>query len=470
MNIESFEDVVRYLDGTYSPSVMPSIKDNRTYRLEREREILKLLHNPEKELTCIHVAGSKGKGTTAAYLASLIGGGNAKVGLYMSPHVYNYRERWMLSSLDKKKPISFFTDKEYIQAANIMQSFLGDHKKLKLKDGLSPTQFELYTAYAFVLFRYAKINVAVIETGLGGRLDATNVINSIACVLTHIEKEHTDILGNDIKDITREKCGIIKNGVSVFALKGSAETDEVIKSECKKKKAELFFIENRHDDNLLPLKIKGDNAYTDFNLALSVVKHLNINCSEKAKARACSLTLPARSEVTIEKDKIVILDGAHTVCSIQELCKNTGIIAQNIRPEEIINKQINPEMSKEINIQTFAYDMPFIDTYPRAVIFSCLENKDSFGMLEILIKEFDIIALTSIDGYKKSNMNKIVLDAEKVLNKTKNRRVKKIIINDDIEECLNEITSTDYSYMFNKNIKIIVVTGSFYLCSSFFGG
>ena len=97
MLIESFEDVVRYLDGTYSPSAMPSIKDTRTYRLSREREILKLLHNPEKELKCIHVAGSKGKGTTSAYLASLISGGKAKVGLYMSPHVYDYRERWMLS-------------------------------------------------------------------------------------------------------------------------------------------------------------------------------------------------------------------------------------------------------------------------------------------------------------------------------------------------------------------------------------
>ena len=468
MLIESFEDVVRYLDGTYSPSAMPSIKDTRTYRLSRERELLKLLHNPEKELKCIHVAGSKGKGTTSAYLASLISGGKAKVGLYMSPHVYDYRERWMLSDPKGEDPISFFKDDDYIKAACIMQSFLGDHKKLKLKDGISPTQFELYTAYAFVLFKYAKIKVAVIETGLGGRLDATNVIQSSACVLTHIEKEHTDILGDDIKEITREKCGIIKSGVPVFALKGSDEVNSVIEKECEKMGSQLFFCDHKTTD-LSPLAIKGDSAYTDFHLAVTVAEHLGIKCDEKNKCRTYPLTLPARGEVTLEKDRIVILDGAHTVDSIKELCKNVTTIVQNIRPHDTINKQKDWYSSLENNAENFRTVIPLIDKYPRAVIFSCLENKDFIGMFDVLIKEFDVIALTSIDEYKKSNMKKIVAETEIVLNKAKQRRVKKIIIDDDIEECLAKIESLECPDI-KDSVKVIVITGSFYLCSSFMGG
>lgn len=470
MIIESLEDVIRYLNGTYSAQSMPSIKDSRTYRLEREQQLLDLLHNPEKELTFIHVAGSKGKGTTAAYIASLLGGGKTRVGLYMSPHVYDYRERWMLSDCTDK-PISFFKDEEYVKAANIMQTFLGDHKKINLVGNVPPTQFELYTAFAFVLFRTTGINVAVIETGLGGRLDATNVITPIANVITHIEKEHTDVLGDDIRGITAEKCGIIKDKVPVFALKGSKEVNDVIISECKKHSSPLTFVEQNVKTNTLsPLSIKSRNAYVDYTLALTTVESLYSSLPSSQIDRAIALTLPARCEVTLENNKIIILDGAHTSDSIRDLTTDIEAIVQNVRPDDLFDTQGDPQLSRFLNDKTFKEVIPSINKYAKAAVFSCTENKDAEGMLEVLFKNYEIVAITKIDGYKKSNMREIVLAAERVINKLKTKKVKKIIINDDINICLTEIEDLYYCGEIRKEARTIVVTGSFYLCSRYFGG
>jgi hypothetical protein len=164
---------------------------NRYYRLDRMHKLLEYIGNPQSSFASIHIAGSKGKGSTAIFIASGLEAAGYKTGMYLSPHVSNYRERFTRCG-------SYFSEEEYVSAANLLFSRLDGFTFSDQWGTTEPTTFELFTAFSFTLFEYTKCEWAVIETGLGGRLDATNTLKPKAVVLTPIELEHTAILGNTI--------------------------------------------------------------------------------------------------------------------------------------------------------------------------------------------------------------------------------------------------------------------------------
>lgn len=182
----------------------------REYRLDRMRALLDYFGNPQRELRCIHVAGSKGKGSTSLYLARGLSACGYRTGLYASPHVSNFRERISLAG-------EFFPDELYIREGVRIITELEELQSRPEWQSAEPTAFELFTLLGFLVFRTAGCGMAVIETGIGGRLDATNVIDSLAVVITPVELEHTDILGTSIEEVASEKAGIIKPGAPVFA-------------------------------------------------------------------------------------------------------------------------------------------------------------------------------------------------------------------------------------------------------------
>ena len=173
-----------------------------------------------------HVAGSNGKGSTSAFLASILMEYNYKVGLYTSPHFVRFNERIKINGEE--------IPDQYIA------SFVDKYKKLIDLHNL--TFFEVTTAMAFEYFVSNNVDYAVIETGLGGRLDATNVIRPLASVITSISLEHTNILGNSVEEITAEKAGIIKNGVPVFIGKLPPSAIAVIEKKCSELTSELYKI------------------------------------------------------------------------------------------------------------------------------------------------------------------------------------------------------------------------------------
>lgn len=181
----------------------------REYRLDRMRALLDYFGNPQRDLRCIHVAGSKGKGSTSLYLARGLSACGYRTGLYASPHVSNFRERISLAG-------EFFPDELYVREGGRIITELKYLQSLPEWRTAEPTAFELFTLLGFLVFRAAGCSMAVIETGIGGRLDATNVIDPLAVVISSIELEHTDILGSSIEDIASEKAGIIKPGAPVF--------------------------------------------------------------------------------------------------------------------------------------------------------------------------------------------------------------------------------------------------------------
>ena len=201
--------------------------------LDNIRNLLEHLDNPHQGLNCFHIAGSNGKGSTCSFLASILQEYGYKVGLYTSPHFVSFNERIRINgvAIDDNYIINFLEkNKSYI-------------------DNYKPTFFEITTALAFHYFQNEDIDYAVIETGLGGRLDATNVIDPIASVITSISYEHTHILGDSLEQIAAEKGGIIKKNRPVFIGDIPDEAQNVLSSIAQKNNSIVYSISNIYESN-----------------------------------------------------------------------------------------------------------------------------------------------------------------------------------------------------------------------------
>jgi dihydrofolate synthase/folylpolyglutamate synthase len=180
------------------------------YRLDRMAAMLADFSNPQLAVPAIHVAGSKGKGTVTHWTAAALSRLGFRVGRYTSPHLADYRERISLAD-------GFFDDAIYLEVIGELREYVdGLRRRADWPHG-DPTTFELLTLAAYLAFRREKLDWMVIETGLGGLLDATNLMRPAVCAITMLELEHTDILGNTIGDIARQKAGIFKPGAALLA-------------------------------------------------------------------------------------------------------------------------------------------------------------------------------------------------------------------------------------------------------------
>ncbi|MBT7075504.1 MAG: bifunctional folylpolyglutamate synthase/dihydrofolate synthase, partial [Anaerolineae bacterium] len=166
------------------------------FNLDRMRDLMRLLGDPQNDYPIIHVAGSKGKGSTAAFIASALGAADYRIGLYTSPHLQEFTERVQVNGI----PIP---EDEFVALVEEMKPAVEQVPYI--------TTFELATALGFLHFSRQNVTVAVVEVGLGGRLDATNIITPLVSVITSISLEHTAILGDTLEKIAREKAGIIKS-------------------------------------------------------------------------------------------------------------------------------------------------------------------------------------------------------------------------------------------------------------------
>ncbi len=190
----------------YERMVKPRAAATSIFGLGRMNQLLDYLEHPELRLRVVHVAGTKGKGSTAAMTAAILQRAGARVGLYTSPHVLSVRERIMVDG-------AWIAEERLVAHVNRMREYLDE--SLRTHEKYTPTFFEIFTAAAFLDFVAEGVDYAVLEVGLGGRLDATNVVRPVVCGITHISFDHTDKLGDTLALIAGEKAGILKAGVPV---------------------------------------------------------------------------------------------------------------------------------------------------------------------------------------------------------------------------------------------------------------
>jgi dihydrofolate synthase/folylpolyglutamate synthase len=335
-----------------------------TFNLDRMRALLKYLGNPHLRIKTAHVAGTKGKGSTCHMLAALCQAGGLKTGLYTSPHLIDIRERVQING-------------EMIAPHALVEHVRKLEPALRKMTADRPTFFEIFTALALNYFAQQNVDIAVIETGLGGRLDSTNVLTPEVTAVTSISKDHMQVLGHTLSRIAEEKAGIFKKDVPALTCTQEPEVLSVLRRVAGNAKTVLEVVgtdiefsyrfeaarpmgphmrvclsTERSRFEHLAVPLLGEHQAINCGLALAMFDKLRARGLPLDDVRAleglANLKLPGRLE-TINHDPRVIIDGAHNAASLQALFRGIG--------------------------QHIAYDS-------LVVVFGCNCDKDIDGMLE----------------------------------------------------------------------------------------
>jgi len=436
-SIRTFPTARRYL---YDHIDLERMRLNKgcedAFKLDRTRQLLDELGNPHDQIRTVHIAGSKGKGSTVAMLSAALQGCGVAVGAYTSPHLVDLRER--IKTNDRMISHRDFTF-GIRRIANIAQ-------KLKIDGDLH--FFEITTVLALLHFAEQAVDLAIIETGLGGRLDCTNVINPEVTLITQISYDHVNILGDTLELIAAEKAGIFKPGVPAISAPQLPEVDAVLCKRAKKVGAKLRRIGTeigftsrfeachdstprahiglsnpRHVAEHVPVPLAGEHQATNCALALATVDMLNKSRSFTLSMSSAieglkDTTLEGRMEI-ISRNPCVLIDGAHNAASMEALIRSIGAVQKG---DSLV------------------------------VIFGCGKDKDVDGMLRTIALGVDKVIFTQAIGNPRAMEP---ADLQSRFNEIALREMSQTA--DTLEEAIKlagkAITNND----------LICITGSFYL-------
>lgn len=424
MTLESFQ---KWLDNYLN---FEKTQTKNIFWLESMKFLAEKLGNPQDKIKCIHVAGSKGKGSCSSMIASIISRCGFKCGVYSSPHISDFRERITLNG-------AFFPDEIYEKSAEELTKTVDSIPLSELPASRPLTWFELVTLFSFLCYKNAGCDWVVYETGLGGRLDSTNIVKPLVTVLMAIELEHTEFLGDTIEKIAGEKAGIIKqNTPAVIALQNFKEAENVFEAKCREMNAESIFVkdklsklEYKYDENgkmavsltinnkvysadlKLPGKVQAQNAAAAILAVKKVLPEISVTQINQGLSEA---TIPGRFEI----HRNIILDGAHTVKSISNTIQTL--------------KEIFPHKKYHL-------------------LFAIAGDKDINDIIPLFKNQFKTITFTEPETVRHCDSSKAFKIAESL-------KIPSIL-----KKNLTEAFSTLRTKL--KNDDILLVTGSFYLVS-----
>ncbi|MBC1351274.1 bifunctional folylpolyglutamate synthase/dihydrofolate synthase [Listeria innocua] len=418
MALKSYQEALDWIHGTIRLGIKPG--------LARMEYIMEKLNHPEKANKWVHIAGTNGKGSTLTFIRSSLEEAGYKTGTFTSPYIETFNERISVNGI----PVS---DQMIVDLANRIKPIAEELEKTVYGP---PSEFEIITAMMFLCFaEYESIDIGIIEVGLGGRLDSTNVLTPLISVITTIGMDHMEFLGNSIEQIAGEKAGIIKPGIPVISGVIQKEAQEVIINNAVRNNSNLawlnkdFFIQNRDDEITyrtshggeipnITIGLLGIHQLNNAAVAIKVLQYLNTFSSYEINQSAIKQGLkkafwPGRMEL-LDVKPFIMLDGAH-----------------------------NPE-----GVKTFANS---IRTYPghKKIIVSILKDKNYQEMITLLktIPDTDIL-LTTFDYPRAMSSNEV----------TQIGTVEGISTNPNWKQALDDIKEI-------KNDTKFFITGSLYFIS-----
>jgi len=389
----------------------------KSFNLDRMKALTELAGYPEKCAPSIHIAGSKGKGSVTGMLAVMLTAAGYKVARYMSPHVTDIRERICLGD-------QFFDEDVYCGAGDELRVIAETHLPAIFDDS-EPTFWELLTLLFFLCARKGKCDVMVVETGMGGRLDSTNVLDPLVSVITLIELEHTSFLGDTIAKIAGEKAGIIKDGKPLVLAKQCDEALEVFKNKALEKNSPLYYFPEVAEISDIKITQQG----TEFNLLFKELENKNLTteytefhggnsvfvpkplCASVPPCEPLLFTIPLPGKVQAENAALAITALKIAFPKIAEDAISRGLANLKIparfekiseQPPLIIDGAHTPE-SLMLCIETFC------SLYGKdgVLLFGCAADKDEHAMAKIAHSYFSKIIITTPGTFKISNPQKV---------------------------------------------------------------
>jgi dihydrofolate synthase/folylpolyglutamate synthase len=430
--IYSYSKALRFLSTLSDFERLRIVRYNsENFNLERMRTLLKKLGNPQDRFRSVHVAGTKGKGSTCAMISAMLQANGYKVGLYTSPHLIDVRERIVING-------EMIPQASFARLVHLMEHWVARIKP-------TPTYFDVLTAVAFKYFADNKIDIAVVETGLGGRLDSTNVIRPEVTAITSISHDHNAQLGPTLTHIATEKAGIFKRGIPAVSVVQDPEAEAALKKIAEKVGAPLDFtgqsieFSYRFESSRmlgphnrvclttpnskfehLAVPLIGEHQAINCGLALAVIDRLKSRGITINDARALDglskVTLPGRMEMVCQTPRVIV-DGAHNAASLDAAMKAIG--------------------------QHIPYDS-------MVVIFGCCGDKDVPGMLDRITSGADKVIFTHIDNVRSANPHELAARYTELYGKMAQ-------VADSLQDAL------DIAYRAVTKEDIICITGSFYL-------
>ncbi len=398
----------------------PNSKDSNQINLGLDRvlAVLNRLENPHLKLPpTIHIAGTNGKGSTLAFLKSILQEAGFKVHRYTSPHLIDFNER---IELNGKKISDYFLNRVLDQCK----------KACMQKPEISLTFFEATTVAAFLAFKKIKADILLLETGLGGELDATNVLPEVLCsIITTISYDHQEFLGKTLKEIAKAKAGIIKKNSLVITVKQEKQVIEVIKSKAKSLQSTLIINDQAYfDSKKIKPSLLGSHQIENASLAICCIKNQKkflVN-DQQILDGITKTEWPGR----LQK----IYDGYF----IKKLTKNSEIYvdgSHNIQGSKTIREFLLLKRNKKIYI-----------------IFSMLKDKDCYNFLNNIADLVEQIFIIKINNQSRA------MEPKDILNITKKLNIKSQLI-DDFQEVFSKLK--------NNNDSVILICGSLYLAGEF---
>lgn len=303
--------------------------------LERIKKALDILGNPQNDFKSIHIAGTNGKGSVTAFVSSVFRTAGYKTGSFISPYIIDFRERIQING-------EFISEEDLCFCAQRV-----------IATGVKLTEFEFITALAFLYFKEQKIDILVCETGLGGRLDATNVLENVVCaVITKIGLDHTEILGDTLEKIAEEKCGILRNCPTITTPNQSEKALRVIKGKAKK----LIIPDICEADNntyiykgeKFEIPLLGDYQIENSRIAIETVRNSGFDIPYNVIYKGLKNTFfPARLEV-ISSSPLILLDGAHNPDGASVLAKELSKFKE--KPVAIIGMMADKNIDEVLKL------------------------------------------------------------------------------------------------------------------------
>jgi dihydrofolate synthase/folylpolyglutamate synthase len=355
-----------------------------TFDLSRMERFLKALGNPHKKLETVHIAGTKGKGSTATMLARMLESNNYKVGLYTSPHVLSLHERITIDS-------KMISEKEMLGLINRAHSSI--EKFAKAGDEL--TFFEIITALSFLHFVDNKVDIAVIETGLGGRLDSTNVIKPSVVGITSISIDHQNLLGKNLPSIAKEKAGVIKKGIPVITVSQEPEAMKILKKQAVSTKAPLSITGHDIDFSYRFESSREHGPHTRICVTTptSRFEHLRVPLPGEHQAINCGLALAMLDKL---KSQGFEIDDEKAIEGLREVSMLGRMELISRDPRIIVDTAHNAASIRALN-QTIGQHVPYDSMI---VVFGCNQDKDIMGMLTQLQYGADKVIFTRSNSPK----------------------------------------------------------------------
>lgn len=376
--IRTYRSAVNYLNSLVNYERVPRPQYTPgNFGIARMARLLSELGNPHRSFKAAHIAGTKGKGSTATMLAEMLRACELRVGLYTSPHLLDLRERIVVDG-------EMIPEQAFTKAVAATAGVTTDARVSP------PTYFEVLTAVAFQYFKAEKVDIAVVETGMGGRLDATNVVVPDVVGLTSISRDHTAQLGNDLAQIAKEKAGIIKKGIPVISAPQPAIIKEVIRQAAEAAGADLRFSDEGVDFSYRFefSRSAGRHARICVTTPGSRFEHLRVPLYGEHQAVNCTLALSmldvlkSRGFPIDDQQAMTGLDNVRLAGRIQMICEEPRILVDGAHNAASINA-----LMRSIG-QHIPYDS-------MVVIFGCQKDKDISGMIRRVQIGADKIIFTS---------------------------------------------------------------------------